>query len=361
MFKISIYQERSKASGLTSLILQFYYNKRRRKRALRLYFKTHPQTELERQDKKEKLAMANRLKSEYEIRFTRGEYNIENDNKEHEDFVEFALKFIEQHAVKDKKKYYSVINKLQAFYGKSAIPCSEITINSLQRFVKVLESQLKGESPSNYFSKLKQIITAAENENYFKKNPASKIRVRQRQYIIKDVLTHKELLTLAQTPLSNQQVKTAFLFASITGLRWVDIKRLCWKHIQGGCIKLIQSKTDVLVSVPLTKDALDLIGEAGNPESKIFTLPSHNGACKALSKWVADAGIEKHITFHCARHTFGTSLIANGVDVSVASKLLGHTSLVNTQRYVRINESLKAEAIQKLPTLQINNYANTGR
>lgn len=75
------------------------------------------------------------------------------------------------------------------------------------------------------------------------------------------------------------------------------------------------------------------------------------GALKWLKKWAEAAGVEKHIGFHTARRTFGTSLITYGSDVSIVSKLLGHTSLANTQRYVKVSEQLKQQAIAKLPSL----------
>ncbi|MBK6330461.1 MAG: tyrosine-type recombinase/integrase [Bacteroidetes bacterium] len=64
--------------------------------------------------------------------------------------------------------------------------------------------------------------------------------------------------------------------------------------------------------------------------------------------------IEKHISWHCGRHSFGTNLIGFGVDVSIASKLLGHTTLANTQRYVRVNDQMKASAISKFPSISNN-------
>jgi site-specific recombinase XerD len=66
------------------------------------------------------------------------------------------------------------------------------------------------------------------------------------------------------------------------------------------------------------------------------------------------AKIDKHISWHCGRHSFGTNLIAHGVDVSIASKLLGHTSLANTQRYVSVNDEMKALAISKFPLFSSN-------
>jgi site-specific recombinase XerD len=65
------------------------------------------------------------------------------------------------------------------------------------------------------------------------------------------------------------------------------------------------------------------------------------------------AEIDKKITWHCARHSFGTNLLVHGADVFVTSKLLGHTSLKHTQRYVRAAEEMKRDALNKLPEIKL--------
>jgi len=105
------------------------------------------------------------------------------------------------------------------------------------------------------------------------------------------------------------------------------------------------------VTIPLNEDARLLLGERGKPENKVFTLPSHTSALKWLRRWTEDAGITKHITYHCSRHTFGTLLISNDVNLSCVSKLLGHSSVKTTERYTRVNDELKATAVGKLQSI----------
>ena len=65
------------------------------------------------------------------------------------------------------------------------------------------------------------------------------------------------------------------------------------------------------------------------------------------------AGITKHITFHCARHTHATLLLTNGVDIFTVSKLLGHKEIKTTQVYARIIDEKKKEAVNKIPSIKI--------
>ncbi len=54
--------------------------------------------------------------------------------------------------------------------------------------------------------------------------------------------------------------------------------------------------------------------------------PSANGCNKALLVWFEKAGIEKHITWHCARLSFSILLQDKNEDAATVALLLGHTT-----------------------------------
>ena len=63
------------------------------------------------------------------------------------------------------------------------------------------------------------------------------------------------------------------------------------------------------------------------------------------------AGITKHITFHCARHTFAVLQLSLGTEIYTVSKLLGHRELKTTQVYAQIMDAKKREAVNRIPEL----------
>jgi integrase/recombinase XerD len=129
---------------------------------------------------------------------------------------------------------------------------------------------------------------------------------------------------------------------------------LRWEHIKDHVLSMKQAKTEQRVEVQLNVTAVKLLGERGKPNEAIFKLPSHNATIKNLSYWAERAGVEKHITFHCARHTFGTLLAFYGNNnIKTISELLGHTSLSHTHKYVRIAEELRQRAVNDLPELNL--------
>lgn len=120
-------------------------------------------------------------------------------------------------------------------------------------------------------------------------------------------LTLDEVRKLAATECEYPQIKAAFLFSCLTGLRRSDVLRLTWGdvHKQGDFTRIIfrQKKTSGQEYLDISQQAAELMGERGLPDEHVFT-DIHSPTCtnNTLKLWVARAGINKTITFHRLRH-----------------------------------------------------------
>jgi integrase/recombinase XerD len=338
---------------MASIFLDIHFNGWRKYEYPRgLKVKQHPQTEIDKRDKKEKLAIAEEIKHKMYNDLIRGEYHLMEKHHTEKDFFEIAADYIAQHqGLKDIRMFKSALAKLKMFHGKKSLPCFEMTENYMKKFAAFLKQNLNGATPNNYLKKLKQMIKEAIEDKFFREDPTKNITINMKMFRQKAVLTLDERKALWATPCNNDTVKRGFLFCCQTGLRFCDVIGLKWRHIDKDVLNLVQQKTKVPVTVALNGDAIELLGMRQDPDQLIFPLPSHTGCLKWLRIWCKAAGITKRVTWHVARHTFATSLIENGVDVSIASKLLGHTTITHTQLYVRVSEDLKEQAINKLPKI----------
>lgn len=123
-----------------------------------------------------------------------------------------------------------------------------------------------------------------------------------------------------------------FLLSCYTGLRYSDISSFNKDHIQAGRLILYTQKTGEVVSIKVTRKIKELAAvvlEQGTVYS--------NQKCNQYLKSIAHlAKINKLLTFHTARHSFGVNCANLGISIEVASKLLGHSDLKTTSIYYKI-------------------------
>lgn len=240
---------------------------------------------------------------------------------------------------------------LREFVGRPILSPSEISENFCTRFRQFLLDKFNGETPMNYFGRFKRVVKAATKDGYYRHSPAEDVKAKtNRNVIVKDILSKQEYLNLINTPCSNKEIRKAFIFSLYTGLRWADIHLLQWSSIKDDTktFSIMQKKTGVPLERPLHEFARKMIGE--RKEGFVFKLPTQDGANKVLKAWAKRAGMQKHITWHCARHSFSVLLQDEGTDTATVAGMLGHTSTKFVHRtYQRFKQINAQEAIQKLP------------
>ena len=116
-------------------------------------------------------------------------------------------------------------------------------------------------------------------------------------------------------------------------------------------ISVRMQKTKQIVNNPVSNEALELIGFydcAHEPEAKVFPGFKDGMTGTALRKWLKAAGITKHITFHCARHTFGSLQVEAGTGIYTVQHMLGHKNVETTQIYANMTDSSKRESVNRI-------------
>jgi integrase len=240
-------------------------------------------------------------------------------------------------------------------FTKKTLSFGKIDRAFCQRFVDFLLTKVSHNTAHVYYGTFKAAINQAVREGLLLSNPGNGIKISRSQFET-IYLTLDELRILKNTPTNHEYIKNAFLFSCFTGLRYSDIIALKWSDIEAGAVIIRQQKTQTFVKVKLSETAHQIIeGQKElakvQPLPKIFDLPVNHLTNEYLKMWVAFAGISKKITFHCARHTFATMCITQGIDIYTVSKLLGHTDVANTQRYARLTDQKRDREIDKLPKL----------
>jgi len=278
-------------------------------------------------------------------------------------FIEYYDIYVEQHKRKGNRHLSNSLTQFKAFLKSDFISPVDITENLCGRFRRYLLDKYSGDTPANYYSRFKQTLEAATKDKYFIDNPTEEIAAKSNPCIaLKENLEVDDYILLLQTPCLNQQVKLAFIFCCYTGLRWIDVKSLEWADIMNRRLttRIIQHKTGQPVVITLHPIALAILNQvkdvAYNPSElsgKVFMLPTADGANKELGKWVHDAGIDKHITWSCARLSFSILLKDRNVDDPTIAYLLGHTTTEQVQKvYKRHRPKDQKDTIDNLPSYE---------
>jgi integrase/recombinase XerD len=351
--KVKINQRVTSATQ-SSLYLFYSVNKKRTKEALGLQIFTNPKTASEKKHNKETQIKAEFIRNERENQFFSDEIDetLARKKKTNSDFYNFMHEYVDNYTKKDKRMVKAALNAFNDF-APPPLSGNDVTESLCLKFMEYLSVKFKGETPASYFSRFKKVIRQAHREGYLKANPVENIKnLKTDSSIKKDVLDIKEIKKLINTHCGNEDVKKAFLFACNTGLRFVEINALKWENLRGEEVVIEQAKTGVKAQIPLNANALSIINTIEKKNEFVFNLGSANGVNKVLKNWSLKAGVEKKITFHCARHSFGTFLALYGNDVTSISKLLGHTSIKHTIKYIRIGKELKQKAVNSIPNFE---------
>lgn len=351
-------RKKENADGTVTPYLDIYHNGKRKYEFLTgLKLLKPARTAFDRQTNKQNIQLAEQIRAKRSQEIETNDYQITPKFKSKVDFVSYFENFAKRYPKKDKRVIISALYKFREFMretDRKSISAGQVDEAFVIEFKEYLESALNGESPSNYFSKFKRVLKQATREKILPFNPATEVTIKKKASIKKEILSIEEIQKLAATPCTNDTVKRAFLFSLYTGLRHSDIIALTWGNIDliNKKLSIVQQKTGIRANVNLHETALQQLNglkRSAHPESPVFTLPSHTACLKDLKVWVKKAGINKKITWHCARHSFATNLIYYGADITTASNLLGHSDLKYTQRYTRIVASMKEKAISNLP------------
>lgn len=345
-----------------------------RREYLSLYLWQAPRTPIERQQNKETLELAKK------IRFERGQELLENMEgyrlkKDRQiNFLDYFQSYLDSYTKKDARMVQIALQRFRDFlsdtpeYRKFAtsIKPEQLNKDMMVDFTEYLQSRSKGEGAKSIYQRFKKVINYAIEHDVIVKSPCTGVTIRVDEQILrKDVLSLDEVQTLIAThdEKQNPEVRRAFILCLYCGLRYCDVKDLTFANVDysNKLLRFEQNKTkghsaSSGVVIPLNDGLLELIGEPTDEQDRdslIFALPSYEMCLKSLKRWVKRAGIDKHISWHCARHSFAVNILNNGANIKTVASLLGHSGLKHTEKYTRAVDSLKQDAINSLPMLNL--------
>lgn len=233
---------------------------------------------------------------------------------------------------------------------------SDITDRNLRIFVETIREHLCANSARTVCAELKAIINEFHGEENIPSQKYAKILTVTPEASEAVYLSRKELqriYTYLPFTLKEQTVKSIFLIQALTGARRSDAERLTMANVNPDThtIHYTAQKTHRSVECPLhdwlpeflpkTTEELSLRKKlyqadfnrtlrficrlcAINAPVTIF----RHGKESTLPKW-------KFVSSHTARRSYATNLMLWGADINLIAKLMGHSNVQMTMRYIK--------------------------
>lgn len=361
--------------GRESLYLDIYMGDgQRKKEYLKLYLLPSDKRENTRVLKTAKAIQARRLSDFYD-----GKISPKKEKKKIAEKVTL-IKWVE--IVGERKReigqsksrstcFLALIERLKGYVGNKRVMIGDVDKDFLLGFIAYLSSSqtrtykkvkktLSKASAELYYNTLVTALVEAEKEELIEVSPHHRVSNLDRKPI-KPIKAHRLPLTksdiqsLMTSDCTNEDVKRAFLFSIFCGLRRSDILSLKWGNVVRGdggklFIHLTQTKTREELIAPLSQSAISWMPtKRGDDDSLVFPhLPNGTNLSKYVGRWCKRVLGKEGVTFHIARHTFGTLYYSSTHDLYATQKAMGHKNMKTTQIYAEMNLDVLEEGMNKL-------------
>jgi site-specific recombinase XerD len=161
-----------------------------------------------------------------------------------------------------------------------------------------------------------------------------------------EILSREEVTRILETP-TNLKHRTMLMTTYAAGLRVSELIRLRLSDIDADrmTLRIVQGKgaKDRYVGLsPRLLEQLRLYWQDTRPQTWLFPSPGRTKPLDATSiqrvymMSKLRAGIRKEGGIHALRHAFATHMLEAGLDIHTIQRLLGHTSILTTQRYFHL-------------------------
>lgn len=365
-------RRRERSNGNTALFLDMTAGGLRKHEYLNLYLVPERSRE-DRARNRETLALAESFKAQRIVELQQVKFGIESPVTKDVLFYDYLQVIIDRKDGTTKTSWENCRAHLVRYEPNTRLRIADITPRWVQGFRDYLDFKamqwdiddrkrdvrpkpIAQGTKALMFQKVCSLFNVAVKDGVLVRNPSLGVERFKEPESDREFLTVEEMRRLAKVPAPSEALGRAFFFSCLTGLRWSDVVKLTWREVQkvGNVHRIVfkQQKTRSQEYLDINDQAADLMGERGADNAKVFAgLGAIQQARVGIAAWVKSAGINKHITFHCARHSFAIMMLDAGVDLYTLSKLMGHKSIESTQIYAKILDKHKQAAITRIPKI----------
>lgn len=269
--------------------------------------------------------------------------------------------------------YYSdkMLTEFVKDRGNEDIPITAITEKMFEEFRFFLKKREYAASTINrYLCWLSRLMFRAVSQRIIRCNPFEHAKYEKEEKRIR-FLQKSNVMKIMAMRMKDREAELArlmFVFSCFTGLAIADMESLEYRHIQTAAdgqryIRKERQKTKVEFVVPLHPVAEAIISHCRNEQERdevqqtmkekgetLVFQPhcSRSVMGKNLCIVGKACGIRQRLSYHVARHTFGTMSLSAGIPIESIAKMMGHASISSTQIYAQVTDNKISEDMDRL-------------
>lgn len=299
-----------------------------------------------------KLAM--QVLNDVQLKIAKGEYLGIYDEKKIP-FDEYAKQYLafskanKAWSTYKRRDRFSVKNLNSFFKGKYLF---EITPQMIEKYKAVRLERVTPASVNRELACLKHMFTKAIEWGFIKANPAKGVKRLKEPPGRLRYLKPEEVVALLDV--CADHIRPIVVTALNTGMRKSEILNLRWSDVdlRNRKITVINAKNNETRVIPINQTLYQELLTLSEKVKGEYVFSGRNGhpygdIKKGFSAALNRAGIED-FRFHDLRHTFGSHLVMQGVDLKTVQQVMGHKDIKMTMRYSHLSPEYVQEAIERL-------------
>ncbi len=272
-------------------------------------------------------------------------------------FREFAKTYLDDYIRVTRRNFNSDVSRLKKLTEHfKDVELREITPMMIEQFKKSRLKAGNAKSTCNrYLALMKKMFNMAIEEGYLEENAVSKVKLYSEHDNLRErILTEKEQERLIRS--CSEAIRPIVVVALNSGMRIGEILSLRWNQIDfaSNRIRVEKTKSDRVRFVPINsvlREELECLRSKNGHEPYLFFNAQTQKPILRMDKSFKSACRRAEIEglrFHDLRHTFASRLIEKGADIETVKELLGHYSIITTQRYTHSGDERKRKAVELL-------------
>jgi integrase len=244
---------------------------------------------------------------------------------------------------------------IDSFKGRALHEIPPMLIEQWKR--KQVQAELKSSTVNQKLRVLHRVFSLAVENGYLSDNPVSKVRRLRETDPRERVMTYDEedaLLEVMENPLYCN-LKLFFQIAVHTGMRANEVLGLRWSEVDFSAKEInlpyYRTKEGKDKSIPLNSFLVELLMERRLDSEETETVFGDGASYPQIGAlWRAACAEAKVLNLHIhdLRHTFASRLLQFGHRETDINKMLGHSSLKMTKRYMHSNEASRRDSVESL-------------